>query len=180
MKSNIKKYPLILCNCVRNALYYLFSFGKIKINGFQLNSLWSHIVCESGQIIINDSCHFSQGTLIKCCGGNINIGTNVFINRNSNIVCMEKVYIGDYTTIGPNVCIYDHDHTFGKKKSEEKFRTKAVSIGNNVWIGSNVVILKGVTIGNDVVIGAGAVVTKDIPDNCIAMQNSKIMIRGIE
>ncbi len=42
-------------------------------------------------------------------------------------------------------------------------------IGNNVYIGNNVIILPGVTIGNNVIIGAGAVVTKNIPDNSVAV-----------
>ena len=41
-------------------------------------------------------------------------------------------------------------------------------IGDDVWLGGNVVILPGVTIGNNVVVAAGAVVSKSIPDNCIA------------
>lgn len=41
---------------------------------------------------------------------------------------------------------------------------KSVTIGNDVWIGMNTLILPGVHIGNGVIIGAGAVVTKDIPD----------------
>ncbi|MBU3840973.1 MAG: sugar O-acetyltransferase [Candidatus Ruminococcus intestinipullorum] len=54
-----------------------------------------------------------------------------------------------------------------------------VTIGNDVWIGGNVVILPGVTIGNNVVIGAGSVVTKDIPDNMIAAGNPCRVIREI-
>lgn len=46
--------------------------------------------------------------------------------------------------------------------------TKPITIGNNVYIGNDVLLLPGVKIGNDVVIGAGAVVTKDIPDNSVA------------
>ena len=42
-------------------------------------------------------------------------------------------------------------------------------VGNDVYIGNNVIILPGVTIGNNVVIGAGAVVTHDIPDNSVAV-----------
>ena len=44
---------------------------------------------------------------------------------------------------------------------------KKVTIGNDVWIGTRVIILPGVTIGNGVIIGAGAVVTKDVPDMAI-------------
>ena len=42
-------------------------------------------------------------------------------------------------------------------------------VGNNVYIGNNVIILPGVTIGNNVVIGTGTVVSKDIPDNSVAV-----------
>jgi acetyltransferase-like isoleucine patch superfamily enzyme len=47
--------------------------------------------------------------------------------------------------------------------------TKPIVVGNDVYIGNNVIILPGVTIGNNVVIGAGAVVTKDIPGNSVAV-----------
>ena len=47
--------------------------------------------------------------------------------------------------------------------------TKPITVGNNVYIGNNTIILPGVTIGNDVVIGAGAIVTRDIPDNSVAV-----------
>ncbi|MBQ2734908.1 MAG: acyltransferase [Clostridia bacterium] len=47
--------------------------------------------------------------------------------------------------------------------------TKPITVGNNVYIGNNVLILPGVNIGNDVIIGAGAVVTRDIPDNSVAV-----------
>ena len=43
-----------------------------------------------------------------------------------------------------------------------------IKIGNNCWIGANVVILPDVTIGDNSVIGAGSIVTKDIPANVIA------------
>ena len=43
-----------------------------------------------------------------------------------------------------------------------------ITIGDNVWLGANVVVLPDVTIGENSVIGAGSIVTKDIPANCIA------------
>lgn len=45
--------------------------------------------------------------------------------------------------------------------------TKPITIGNNVYIGNNVIILPGVNIGNNVIVGAGAVVSKSIDDNCV-------------
>lgn len=47
--------------------------------------------------------------------------------------------------------------------------TKPIVIGNDVYIGNNVIILPGVTVGNNVIIGAGAVVSNDIPDNSVAV-----------
>ncbi len=47
--------------------------------------------------------------------------------------------------------------------------TKPIVVGNNVYIGNNVVLLPGVNIGNNVIIGAGAIVSKDIPDNSVAV-----------
>ena len=47
--------------------------------------------------------------------------------------------------------------------------SKPITVGDDVYIGNNVIILPGVTIGNNVVIGAGAVVAKDIPDNSVAV-----------
>ena len=55
-----------------------------------------------------------------------------------------------------------------------------VTIGNNVFIGMNSVVLKGVTIGNNVIIGAGSLVNKDIPDNCVAAGNPARVIMSLD
>ena len=48
------------------------------------------------------------------------------------------------------------------------YKSKPIVIEDNVWIGVNVLILKGVTIGHGSVIAAGSIVTRDIPCNCLA------------
>lgn len=80
-------------------------------------------------------------------------------------------------TIGSNVHITDgvrfitHDGgtLLYRNQVPDLEITKPIVVGNNVYIGTNAIILPGVTIGNNVVIGAGAVVTKDIPDNSVAV-----------
>lgn len=78
-------------------------------------------------------------------------------------------------TLGKNVHITDgvkfitHDGgtLIFRKYIPDLEITKSITVGNDVYIGNNVIILPGVKIGNEVVIGAGAIVTKDVPDNCI-------------
>ena len=56
---------------------------------------------------------------------------------------------------------------------------KPIEIGNNVWIGGNVVVLPGVTIGDNCVIGAGSIVTKDIPKDSVAVGNPCKVIKNL-
>ena len=56
---------------------------------------------------------------------------------------------------------------------------RPIKIGNNVWIGGNVVILPGVTIGDNVVISAGIVVNRDILSNVVAVGNPCRVIKNI-
>jgi len=98
-------------------------------------------------------------------------GNDIIINNNFKAISAgEGIYIRDRTIIGVNVTILDTDfHNIEpEKRMSEVFATKAVNIGENVWIGNNVIILKGSKIGSNSVIATGAVVTKEIPDNSVA------------
>ena len=70
---------------------------------------------------------------------------------------------------GQNVLLFDHDHDY--KKNIKNFIRSSITIGDNVWIGANCIILKGVKIGNNVVIAANTTVKEDIPDNTLYYQN---------
>lgn len=56
---------------------------------------------------------------------------------------------------------------------------KPIKVGNNVWIGGNVVVLPGVAIGDNTIVGAGSVVTKDIPPNVVAVGNPCRVIKEL-
>ena len=58
--------------------------------------------------------------------------------------------------------------------------TKPITVGNNVYIGANTMILGGVNIGNKVIIGCGSVVTKDIPDNSVAVGSPARVIKSAD
>ncbi len=94
------------------------------------------------------------------------IGENCFFNHNCCITSMNSINIGNDCMFANNVTIIDHDHSiFDNKISKNEYVTDKITIGDNVWCGANVVILKGVKIGNNSIIAAGAIVNNNIPDN---------------
>jgi len=103
-------------------------------------------------------------------GWNIEVGNNFYANYNCIILDVGKVVIGDNVMFAPNVSILTAGHPVHPASRNSGYEYgMPITIGNNVWIGGNVVVNPGVTIGNNTVIGAGSVVTKDIPDNVIAV-----------
>lgn len=114
-----------------------------------------------------EKCNIEKNAIIRSSGGDLLIGKNVYINRNCNIISHEEIKIGNRVTIGPNVCIYDHDHNYKSKETNGEYVTKSINIGDNVWIGANCIITKGVTIGANSVIAAGTIITKDIKKDTI-------------
>lgn len=104
-----------------------------------------------------------------------------FINREVKIVCNNHIKIGDGCIIAMGTVIRDNDGGNHKIKSSNYVNNKPVVIGNHVWLGENVMILKGVTIGEGCVIAAGSLVTKDIPSRCLAMGvPAKVVRENIE
>lgn len=102
-------------------------------------------------------------------GSNIELGNNFFANYNCTILDAAKVSFGDSVFIAPNCVITTSGHAFDREQRANGLEIALpITIGNDVWIGTNVSILPGVTIGNNVIIGAGSVVNKDIPDGVIA------------
>lgn len=113
-------------------------------------------------------------------GKNITVGKNFFCNYNCTILDVGKVTIGDNCLFAPNVSIYTAGHPVHPAVRNTGYEYGIdVSIGNNVWLGGNVIVCPGVTIGDNVVIGAGSVVTKDIPSWTVAAGNPCRVIREI-
>lgn len=113
-------------------------------------------------------------------GTHIEVGKNFFANYNCTILDVAKVKIGDYCQMAPNVAIYTAGHPVHPDSRNSMYEYgKAVTLGDNVWIGGNTVILPGITIGNNVAIGAGSVVTRDIPDWSLAAGNPCRILRQI-
>ena len=116
----------------------------------------------------------------------ISFGDNCSINEDSHITAINSIRIGNNVRISKKVLITDNAH--GASLSElmdiapnkrPLYSKGPVQIDDNVWIGMNVIVLKGVHIGENSVIGAGSIVTKNIPKNVIAAGNPCKIIKNI-
>lgn len=113
-------------------------------------------------------------------GYNINIGDNFIGNFNLTILDEARVIIGDNVMIGPNCTLATIVHAMlPDQRNAGIMRAQPITIGNNVWLASNVTVLPGVTIGDNAVIGAGSVVTKSVPASTFAAGNPCRPIRSI-
>ena len=147
------------------------------------NNILSQIVGDMGPN------GFIQGPIQFHYGRHTHIGKNFFANFNLTVQDDAKVTIGDNCNFGPNVTIVTPVHPMlpdernamrDKDGNIKRFcYAKPVSIGNNCWLGANVVVCSGVTIGDDCVIGECSVVVKDIPPHVFAAGNPCKVIREL-
>jgi len=114
-------------------------------------------------------------------GSCISIGTGTAISNNIGIIAMKSVVIGEGCLIGDLVSIVDCDfHGIQPATRHQSVgEIMPVIIGNNVWLGSRVTVLKGVTIGDNSVVAAGSVVTKPLPANIVAAGVPARIVRQI-
>ena len=113
-------------------------------------------------------------------GFNISVGQNFYTNHNVTILDGAKVTFGDNVFIAPNCVFSTAGHAIDSEQRTSGLEIALpITVGDNVWIGTNVSVLPGVTIGKNTIIGAGSVVNKDIPDGVIAVGNPCKVIRKI-
>lgn len=142
----------------------IFNYIFVKIKNRTLKSLSISI---SRKAIYGKYVRLNENVIIE---SGVNIGSYSYVNNNSNIISGS---IGNYCSISYNVLIGPDEHPLNEKTTSpyayNRFNIKYIQnappvIGNDVWIGANVVILRGVTIGNGAVIGAGCIVTRNVDD----------------
>lgn len=139
----------------------------------KLSAIVKELLGESEDAFINPPFYCDYGSHIK-------VGKNFFANYNCSIIDVAPVTIGDNCQLAPNVAIYTAGHPLHPVSRNSMYEYGIeVTIGDNVWIGGNTVVLPGIHIGSNTVIGAGSVVTKDIPDWSLAAGNPCRVIRKI-
>ena len=166
------------------------SVGKNFYIGFPYNS-----ICGLKYISIGNDCHIEKNCFLGAIDHwekdifkpEIKIGNNFNMNFNCQITAINKIVIGDNVLAGSKVYITDHFH--GNITKEEinippikrgLFSKGPVIIGNNVWIGSGVIILPNVTIGDNCIIGANSVVTKSFEKNSVIAGNPARLIKTLQ
>jgi acetyltransferase-like isoleucine patch superfamily enzyme len=145
-----------LRNCKTGSLCTTRGIPRIDANGEIILGnrvkIWSHI----------------HKTQLSAGGkGKLIIGDNTFINVGTIISAHFQIKIGKNVQIAPGVIVMDNDFHGVVDRDTEVIPTP-ITIGDNVWLATRVVVLKGVTIGEGSTIATGAVVTKDIPPYSLA------------
>ena len=161
---------------VRNFLFNFSLFRKFYNNGYAavdirilfLNFLFQRVfrISSKANFSVNYKSTIVNGqniTYKKYTPKSFAIAPYLYIDATNG------VDFGESVLIGPNVSIISSNHDF---KERSKFvPEEPIQIGDNVWIGANVVILPGVEIGDNSIIGAGSIVTKNVEKNIIVAGN---------
>jgi len=137
---------------------YLSPLASIEPQEFRLGDR-SYVAAHAyitGTVIAGDNCTFNVFSVVR---GTVSMGNGV--------------------RIGAHTSILGFNHSMGTEKPvyQQPLNSKGISIGDDVWIGSNTVVLDGVTIGEHSVVGAGAVVTKDVAPWSVVAGNPARRIR---
>lgn len=157
-------------------------------SGFKMEQL--PYLTGQGRIVLGDNVRFSGKPSI---GFNnraedepeLRIGDGTFIGHGCGFTIGRSIRIGANCLLAGGVQIQDQDgHPLDARRRREHEPTPAeeirpVLIGDDVWIGSGAIILKGVTIGDRSVVGARAVVTKDVPADVVVGGNPARVIKSL-
>lgn len=138
-----------------------------------------------GSISLGDSVFLHRDVILRSFDGVISIGEGTTVNPFTVMYGKGGVNVGSLVSIAPGVVIAasnkNVDDTLKPMKSQGE-RAEGVSIGDDVWVGANAVILDGVSIGRGAIVAAGAVVTRDVPEFAIVagVPARVLRVRGVD
>lgn len=143
------------------------AFARMPLHGEPLELL------REGRLTVGEGVVFEP--LVWLTGGDgglIEIADGALINVNVLIAAIDRVSIGRNTMIANGCVITDANHRFddpSRPMTQQGFSSKGPTVvGDDCWLGANVVVTSGVTIGKRCVIGANSVVTGDLPPYAVA------------
>ncbi|TFD93312.1 acyltransferase [Cryobacterium lactosi] len=131
---------------------------------------------DNDELRLGDRSYIAAGAYLT---GAFRTGRDCSVNAYT--VIRGDVQIGDAVRIGAHTSIIGFNHTMTTTDIEffrQPLESLGIRIGNDVWIGSHVVVLDGITVGDHAVLAAGAVVTKNVPAGAIVGGNPARLIRS--
>lgn len=167
-RQNFEKLVIMLWNVVRMILLKCMKGKKVHVSFIQNIHPSTELAINGGYLELAHSVFTRSNVSFRVEGGALKIGTS-FFNRGCCITAIKHIEIGDECLFGPNVVIVDHDHDFRYLDNQRgnHYKCADVHIGNNVWVGANVTILRGSEIGDNCVIGAGCVIKGKVKNNTV-------------
>lgn len=130
---------------------------------------------------LGKGCVISSFTKVKITGPfelgeRVQIATGCFLGASQ-----EGLYMGNDVLVGPNCCFLTGHYAYDRLDvplKDQPFVAQRITVGSNVWVGANSVILGGTTIGDNVIVSANSVVAGDVPPNTIVLGNpAKVIFR---
>lgn len=125
-------------------------------------------------------------------GRHVRLGHWTFVNVGATFLDANRITLGDYVAVGPNVQFITDTHPI---RPEDRFMpaepgdpmpfrianyAHPITVGDYVWIGAGAIILPGVTIGAGAMVAAGSVVTRDVPDRMLVAGNPARVLRSVD
>ena len=149
---------------------------------------------ERESISVGPGTHIRGQLLTFGHGGRITMGSHCYVGDNSKLWSGVRLDVGNRVLIGHNSSILDCDaHPVNAGERHRQYveiitrghpadiilGEAPITIGDDVWIGCNVVVLKGVTIGRGAIVGAGSIVTHEVPPFVLVAGNPARIVREL-
>lgn len=154
--------------------------GTLCLNANRMGKNGRSSILRMDNKAVIDCCGFSfmyGADIVLFANSHLVLGRGSFINSDCKIRCHNQIFIGEECAISHDFTVMDSDAHIIEGKSN----TKPVHIGDHVWIGTRVTVLKGVTVGDGAVIAAGSVVVKDVPSySLVAGVPAKVIKENIK
>lgn len=160
---NIRFFQKFNINILRTLIYFktptLKLGSNIKIFG----------LCHN--VTVGFNCEFYDNSIFEFSeNAKFSVGNYCVLSYGVVVSCRKSISIGNFVQIGEYTSIRDNTHDYSNQGKPMKFNkdiSDDITIGNDVWIGKNCIILPGTKVGNGVVIGANSVVKGNLESNNI-------------
>ena len=158
-------------------------YANVRIGrGVTVGRAVTIVVASRGTLVIGDRVVIGPNVHLMVEFGSLTIGDDSFIGDGCVIVAQDSIRIGRDALIAAYCTLRDQDHGFADPALPYRSQpvTKGpIAVGDNVWLGAHVTVLKGRTIGDNAIVGANSVVTADVAPGSVFAGNPARLIRRL-